>query len=108
MKEGWICPRCGKALAPWMPECSCHKEKTQTQTSNTFKFDLGVDYLYHKFFEKACEDKPQFIDFCDTCFYRDYLPDYEPCSLCFKDREETGEFTHYVNAIWEQEEANDG
>lgn len=51
---------------------------------------------------------PQVIDFCDTCFYRDYLPDYEPCSLCFKDREETGEFTHYVNAIWEQEEVNDG
>lgn len=21
--EGWICPRCGKALAPWVKECDC-------------------------------------------------------------------------------------
>ena len=21
---GWQCPRCGKCLAPWMPECNCH------------------------------------------------------------------------------------
>jgi hypothetical protein len=21
---GWQCPRCGKGLAPWMPECNCH------------------------------------------------------------------------------------
>ena len=44
------------------------------------------------------------LDLCDSCFYRDYLPDYEPCSNCLKDRAETGEFTKYVNAIWEQEE----
>lgn len=21
--KGWICPRCGKALAPWVRECGC-------------------------------------------------------------------------------------
>ena len=21
---GWQCPRCGKGLAPWIPECNCH------------------------------------------------------------------------------------
>lgn len=25
MKEGWICPKCGKVLAPWIPECDCYK-----------------------------------------------------------------------------------
>ena len=29
-------------------------------------------------------------DLCDSCFYRDYLPDYEPRSNCLKDRAETG------------------
>jgi len=23
MNEGWICPRCGKVLAPWIRECDC-------------------------------------------------------------------------------------
>lgn len=55
MKEGWICPKCSRVLAPWMPECSCYKETPQT--SNTFKFCLGEDYLYHIFFEKAEEVK---------------------------------------------------
>lgn len=22
-QNGWICPRCGKVNAPWMPACSC-------------------------------------------------------------------------------------
>jgi hypothetical protein len=23
MKEGWLCPRCRKILAPWVEECKC-------------------------------------------------------------------------------------
>lgn len=23
MDEGWICPKCGKVWAPWMPSCDC-------------------------------------------------------------------------------------
>lgn len=23
-REGWICPRCQQANAPWMPTCSCN------------------------------------------------------------------------------------
>ena len=38
MTEGWICPKCGRALAPWVSECPCYKEQatefvTGTQTS---------------------------------------------------------------------------
>ena len=25
MKEGWVCPKCGRVLAPFIAECSCHK-----------------------------------------------------------------------------------
>lgn len=21
---GWVCPKCGRALAPWVMECNCH------------------------------------------------------------------------------------
>ena len=24
--QGWICPRCGKSLAPWVRECDCNGE----------------------------------------------------------------------------------
>ena len=33
MAEGWICPRCGRALAPWMSECPCYMTKVEI-TSN--------------------------------------------------------------------------
>ena len=33
MSEGWICPKCGRALAPWMSECPCNYMKAEI-TSN--------------------------------------------------------------------------
>jgi hypothetical protein len=24
---GWICPRCGRGVAPWYPSCPCESEK---------------------------------------------------------------------------------
>lgn len=32
MKEGWICPRCGKVNAPFIGSCDC---KLKEQTANT-------------------------------------------------------------------------
>ena len=32
-QQGWVCPLCGKANAPWAPSCDCHiKGKTMTAT----------------------------------------------------------------------------
>ena len=27
MKEGWICPRCGKVNAPFIPNCDCKPDE---------------------------------------------------------------------------------
>ena len=35
MSEGWICPICGRGLAPWVAECPCHGTVTQG-TQGTF------------------------------------------------------------------------
>ena len=35
MSEGWICPKCGRALAPWMSECPCYMERAQITTNAT-------------------------------------------------------------------------
>lgn len=26
-QEGWICPKCGKVHAPWVPSCECSHAK---------------------------------------------------------------------------------
>lgn len=32
MKEGWICPRCGKVNAPFMLSCDCKPSATNDDT----------------------------------------------------------------------------
>lgn len=36
MKEGWICPRCGKVNAPFAFQCACEADK---QTTNAMSDD---------------------------------------------------------------------
>ena len=33
MSEGWICPVCGRGLAPWVSECPCYKKEVEIQTN---------------------------------------------------------------------------
>ena len=35
MSVGWICPKCGRALAPWISECPCYLEKEVIPTNST-------------------------------------------------------------------------
>lgn len=46
MSEGWICPRCGKGLAPWMSECNCYL--TRTAESSTFSFTTNPCVVANK------------------------------------------------------------
>lgn len=44
-QQGWICPRCGKVLAPWMSQCDC---ATPTVSSSTIQItNTGTDPAYH-------------------------------------------------------------
>ena len=33
MQYGWVCPKCGKVLAPWMGECNCYRQSSVTTTT---------------------------------------------------------------------------
>lgn len=33
--EGWICPRCGQVMAPWMPYCNCQPLNVNVTTIGT-------------------------------------------------------------------------
>ena len=37
MNEGWICPRCGKVNAPWMPQCTCSNNNGSKITCGQYK-----------------------------------------------------------------------
>ena len=55
MKEGWICPRCGKVNAPFMPQCDCEDGKHHSNYRKLCTHDWILDsaedttglYLYH-------------------------------------------------------------
>ena len=32
-QEGWICPKCNRVNAPWLPNCQCHQSVTTYQGS---------------------------------------------------------------------------
>lgn len=34
MSVGWICPKCGRALAPWVSECPCYLGDAQITCTN--------------------------------------------------------------------------
>lgn len=35
MNNGWICPKCGRVYAPFIPECQYCNEKVESISSNT-------------------------------------------------------------------------
>ena len=43
MKEGWICPICGRALAPWVPECPCRGVTNTSKSNCTFIHDTAAN-----------------------------------------------------------------
>lgn len=58
MKEGWICPRCGKVNAPFIRQCICESDNSTTSNfdANCIHYwvldsinsdPCGVMYKYH-------------------------------------------------------------
>ena len=41
---GWICPKCGKVLAPWRAECDCHKMTTTTEDLKEIKSEAVKEF----------------------------------------------------------------
>lgn len=59
MKEGWICPKCGKVLAPWMPECSCFKETRRISNAGSAPSTQDTAYFYQDFVKHVSVTKAE-------------------------------------------------
>ena len=42
--EGWICPRCGRALAPFVTECGCEKKGNISYCDRTVTTAIPTEY----------------------------------------------------------------
>ena len=48
-QEGWICPVCGRGVAPWMDTCPCQKDAgviNVTTTTETMDIDVDLTKYY--------------------------------------------------------------
>lgn len=41
--QGWVCPKCGKVLAPWRSECDCYRQSSSTITTTETQ-SLPLEY----------------------------------------------------------------
>lgn len=55
-QEGWICPKCGKVHAPWVPSCECSNNTITISTNNT-----SVDVTNSPKFDEANITSTQMI-----------------------------------------------
>ena len=53
MKEGWVCPLCGRVMSPFVANCTCRAEKEDRGqpiiTSITLKPDPKTGLVYGRF-----------------------------------------------------------
>lgn len=42
MQEGWLCPRCKKVNAPWVPQCSCFDFQDKQITCSNI-YDMAIN-----------------------------------------------------------------
>ena len=43
-QEGWICPVCGRGVAPWVDYCPCRQDAGVTNVTTTETVDLSKYY----------------------------------------------------------------
>ena len=63
MKEGWICPRCGKVNAPFIGQCSCDNKKYRQNYRKPCSHDWVFDDMGSNMRVKvmSCEDSIYYI-----------------------------------------------
>ena len=45
MQEGWICPRCGRVNAPWLPNCTYEVNQHSNMNANTSEWTPIRDFM---------------------------------------------------------------
>lgn len=75
-QQGWVCPKCGRVNAPWLPTCGC----VSSQTSGT-PYLVKTSSISRGSHEIA-KDEPHTDDYKKHCVFCKWV--YEPnvCGRC--------------------------
>lgn len=84
-QKGWECPRCGRILAPWMPNCTCERQSTfvypgvHTDTTTAPKSPTSTTTTY----KYTPKEHSYSMSVCDSCKYIHVPFTHYPCSNCY-------------------------
>lgn len=65
MKEGWICPRCGKVNAPFIGWCDCRPDDVVSNADSECPCGWGHQWRIMTCYDNAVGDSITYI--CDKC-----------------------------------------
>lgn len=65
MKEGWICPRCGKVNAPFIGWCDCKSDEVISNAGNECPCGRGHHWRLMVCYDNIVGDGITYI--CDKC-----------------------------------------
>ena len=65
MKEGWICPRCGKVNAPFIGWCDCKPDEDMSNADSECPSGWGHHWRIMVCYDNAVGDGITYI--CDKC-----------------------------------------
>ena len=55
-QKGWICPVCGRGVAPWVDYCPCQIDRNITYVSGTNAYTNLDTEAFHKYANTNCEE----------------------------------------------------
>lgn len=54
-QKGWICPVCGRGVAPWVNYCPCQSIENIASGTGTMNVDEELDWLFELNHERVAE-----------------------------------------------------
>ena len=69
-QQGWICPKCGRVNAPWLPTCGC--VSSQTSGSSHFVEISSISQDSHEITKDESQTK------CNICYHNKYCDIHNP------------------------------
>ena len=69
-QQGWICPKCGRVNAPWMPTCDCVSSQTSGTGTSYLVKTSSISRDSHEIADTPQTERMKTHDYCDICNHK--------------------------------------